>query len=168
MLNDELKKNPFQVPDNYFESLSLRMQENRLLNGELKSNPFQIPENYFELLPLRILNRLSGHERRGIFTVLRPRLALSGGFGIAAALIGISLFSYFGLYNNKSGDLNTNAHNVVYISGEQGRQATAYNRNAAINFSYKFADKKKIDKDAIMNYLAVENININDVISARY
>lgn len=50
------KKNIFQVPENYFEELSIKIEQRTqsITENLLKENIFQVPENYFEELSGKI------------------------------------------------------------------------------------------------------------------
>ena len=55
------KKNIFQVPENYFEDLSAKIEQRTqsVVENLPKENIFKVPENYFEDLESKILARTS-------------------------------------------------------------------------------------------------------------
>ena len=59
------KKNIFQVPENYFEDLSTKIEQRTQSMGENlpKENIFKVPENYFEDLESKILARTSEEDK---------------------------------------------------------------------------------------------------------
>ena len=136
-----------------------------MLNDELKRNPFQVPENYFDLLATKIQDKcLSERERRSLFSARKPRLALAGGFA-AVALLAIAFFSYLGANDNAR---NLAIRNATYVSGEYGMQTSYPYNSRSRGFSYAFAGNKKIDEDIMIKHLALGNVNLNDIVSARY
>lgn len=133
-----------------------------MLIDDFKKNPFKVPDSYFDTLPMKVQDKcLQTNASRGFFASLKPRLAIAGGFG-TAALVVAGLFSYFGSGGSIHGAGNS-YDNAAYSGLSQETYPQTTN-----DFSYKFADNKKIDEDAIIKYLALENININDIVSARY
>ncbi len=57
--NELLKQNPFQVPEDYFETCRIRLEEKILSSS---SNPFTIPEDYFETNKIKLYNTLSSNN----------------------------------------------------------------------------------------------------------
>lgn len=62
-LNDLKKQRTFQVPNDYFATLSSRLTENAIgdndqsLKAIAGATPYQVPENYFNDLPVQILQQ---------------------------------------------------------------------------------------------------------------
>ena len=139
-----------------------------MLNDELKRNPFQVPEDYFELLTTRIQGKcLSESVHRNIFSMWKPRLAFAGGIA-AVLLLAISLFSYLGT-DNKAHNLNAAIRNAVYDMSEKHGTHVSYPYNSrSRGFSYVFAGNRKIDEDAMIKHLALGSVNLNEIVSARY
>ncbi|MDR2562741.1 MAG: hypothetical protein LBC98_02230 [Prevotellaceae bacterium] len=111
-------------------------------------------------------NCQSKSEPRSIFSVWKPRLAFAGGIA-AVILLSISFFSYFGA-DNKASSLDAAIRNAVYVSDGYGLQVSYPYNSRSRGFSYVFAGNKKIDEDIMIKHLALRNVNLNDIVSARY
>src|SRR5437764_940692 len=80
-------KNPFSVPDGYFDSLPHKIMDKIAASPALEeisiSNPFSVPEHYFEQLPLQIISRIEANKKQkvsiaAVFShVLRPKYSVS-------------------------------------------------------------------------------------------
>ena len=89
------KKNIFQVPENYFEDLSAKIEQRTQSKIENlpKENIFKVPENYFKDLESKIIVRMSeGATIVPLFTWSAKRTWAS-----AAACSAIAILGYFTL-----------------------------------------------------------------------
>ena len=89
------KKNIFQVPENYFEDLSAKIEQRTqsVVENLPKENIFKVPENYFEDLESKILARTSEETKIiPLFTWSAKRTWAS-----VAACSAIAIMGYFTL-----------------------------------------------------------------------
>ena len=89
------KKNIFQVPGNYFEDLSAKIEQRTqsVVENLPKENIFKVPENYFENLESQILARTSEETKIiPLFTWSAKRTWAS-----VAACSAIAILGYFTL-----------------------------------------------------------------------
>jgi hypothetical protein len=63
-----------------------------MLNDELKKNPFAIPDSYFESLPSRVQDRCIAAKKRPGYGFI-PRLAWAGGVVILVLALFLSYFN---------------------------------------------------------------------------
>jgi hypothetical protein len=92
-LNSELQHNPFVVPENYFETFSIR--KSIALNSELKRNVFTVPEGYFDTLQERITAAVINAKRLSSvlrWQPLRAQLAFAASFALLIS-VGYGVFS---------------------------------------------------------------------------
>ncbi len=127
-----------------------------------QGNPFKVPENYFEELNSRIISSTSENQDKkkpGLYMRLRPFLAIAASVAFLAILsyAGTKLFSHHNEAVSLSGipveeypetilneiDLLTLEENAV-VSGIQGLESS-------------------LDKKDIVDYLMLENIDINEI-----
>ena len=143
--------------------------------NELNKNPFFVPENYFDRLPTQVQDRCATNQTKvnpGIWAAIKPRLAYVAGFG-ALALLAYGGFSFIVNNNTK---LNTIANNKTeqikklpisansFINSNAKSYADFIN-NSPIHIVNDKETKSKMDIDEdIMNYLAAENISIEDIL----
>ena len=89
------KKNIFQIPENYFEDLSAKIEQRTqsVVENLPKENIFKVPENYFENLESQILARTSEETKIiPLFTWSAKRTWAS-----VAACSAIAILGYFTL-----------------------------------------------------------------------
>ena len=135
------EKNPFQVPESYFEELQgiIKDRISALPENEKPSsiNPFVIPNGYFEKLPAAISDKVLSTERNGRITFLYPRIK----YVLAAAivLIAIGLIYMANFQTKESEQLQLTAEEL---------------KNSTIIYS--------IDEDIIVDVLASQNIKKSD------
>ena len=119
-----------------------------MLNNELKKNPFVTPESYFDRLPSIIQDKSIEHKRRPVFGLV-PKLAFAGGGLMTLAL---TLFLTF-LYNSGTESVPSSSPKII-ISDDIKLRMEEIRKQGLI--------------DAKANYLAVRNVNPNDILSAKY
>jgi hypothetical protein len=126
-------------------------------------NPFRVPEKYFEEVNRKIISATSGHtreiEKRGFYDRFRPYLLTAAsvtGF-IILGYSAVKLLSHDRLTSLVS-DVNNNDPNELYINDID---ILSLEENAALlGLSDEGAD---INKSDIINYLLLENIEINEI-----
>ncbi len=132
--------------------------------GEIeKKNPFKVPDNYFEDLNKRILEVTVGSEyvkpEKGIVRKLRPYFAVAASIAVLVAL-GYTAIWFSG--NNRQelvfpdmslSELPDNYLNDIDI-------LTLEENVASSGF---FEENSGVDNDDIIDYLVLENIDIYDI-----
>jgi hypothetical protein len=63
-----------------------------MLNNELKKNPFAVPNSYFDNLPSRVQDKCIAAKKSTVHGFI-PKLALSGGIAVLALVFFLSYFS---------------------------------------------------------------------------
>ncbi len=160
-LNNELKQNPFAVPDNYFEGFVVK--KSIALNDELRQNPFAVPEGYFETLQEHIVERVVEAKVQPSLSrwqPLRAQLAFALSFVLLVA-VGYGTFSL--LFQPKTQDrvVHENYAEIApaYLSNMVDEHTLLY---AVANDSEPQASQE-ISDDDIIQYLANANVSINDI-----
>jgi hypothetical protein len=129
------------------------MLNNELLNNELRKNPFAVPDKYFDDLPSRVQDKCI-MAKRSPASGLIPKLAWSGGVVILA----LALFLSYLNFNNMS-------------FKKQNSEPLIVNGNAVNNIEKTVDSHRnylKSHRDAVVDYLALRNVNLNDYLTARY
>lgn len=144
-----------------------------MLRDELNKNPFIVPENYFDRLPAQVQQRFTSQQKASLWsTTLKPRLAYVAGLGALALFTygGISLIernngSNTNMAANRRTPLNHNS--FINNNAKTYAQFTNDESNPLIhivnNNSTPSNDNKTMD-DAIIDYLAIENISADDIL----
>jgi hypothetical protein len=128
-----------------------------------EGNPFKVPENYFEEMNSRIISSTvenqDGNKKQGFYVMLRPFLAIAASVAVLAILsyTGIKLFSP----RNESLSLSripveeyseTILNEIDLLTLEENAVMTGMPGLGPI-----------IDKKDIIDYLLLENIDINEI-----
>lgn len=133
------------------------------LNEIPDKNPFKVPVNYFEEVNRKILSATSGYDHEvkkiGFYKRLRPYLAL------AAAVAGFIIISYGAVKLVTHEKANTQLSGVMVEENTANYindiDLPALEENAA---SLGIEDEGlEISKKDIIDYLLLENIEINDI-----
>ncbi|MDR1581996.1 MAG: hypothetical protein LBS55_01855 [Prevotellaceae bacterium] len=69
------------------------MLNNELLNSELRKNPFAVPDKYFDDLPSKVQDKCVMSKRSPVYGLI-PKLAWSGGIAILAFTLFLSYFNF--------------------------------------------------------------------------
>lgn len=136
------------------------MEKNRNIPGE---NPFKVPEDYFKELNRKIIAETTGEKsagsRIGLIRRLRPYLA------VAASVAGLIILSYAGIkiFNRVNNDKG-----ILYYASEENPGLVLYEIDLLTleekAFGGDLSDKGSgADSKAIIDYLVLENIDINDI-----
>jgi hypothetical protein len=125
-----------------------------MLNNELKKNPFVVPDNYFDNLPSRVQDRCIMAKKRPAFGFI-PKLAWAG--GITILLLALFL-SYFNNFSNTSKEQQNPDARTVGIE----------NKDIAPEVAGSHENYLKSRRDAVVDYLAVRNVNLNDYLATKY
>jgi hypothetical protein len=133
------------------------------LNDIQKKNPFKVPENYFENLTDRIISQTSAIEtspqKQSIIRRLRPFIAAAASVAVLAA-IGYTAFYFAG---NGRRSLSSEAaisdrYSTMYLNDID---ITTLEDNVEENES--FIEIPDISRNEIIDYLISEDINILDI-----
>jgi len=133
------------------------------LNEIPDNNPFKVPENYFEEVNSKIISTTSGYNQEvrkiGLYNRFRPY------FLIAASVTGFILLDYAavkmltpGLINSQESEVMFEEYPELYINDIE---IVTLEENAAILFLSK--EVPDVNKTDIIDYLLLENIEINDI-----
>ncbi|MDR1887301.1 MAG: hypothetical protein LBQ70_05230 [Prevotellaceae bacterium] len=122
-----------------------------MLDNELKKNPFAVPDNYFDGLPSKIQEKRTAAKKRPEFGFI-PRLAWAGGIMVLALALFMSYFGNISLFKQQAPDVQT-----VSAEQEDVASGSAFRKNAL-----------KINRNAMADYLAVQNVSLNDYFASRY
>ncbi|MDX9904495.1 MAG: hypothetical protein RB288_10515 [Bacteroidales bacterium] len=162
------------------------------LNDNIKnSNPFKVPEGYFETLTDRTMSAITGSikEEKAAATVDAPvrRLNLRPFLALAAAIVGFALLTTFTVRLVSGGmergadelngslyaDLEAEQFDIYMLEGElieavyyeeaaQGGSGGTLSEGTA-SASGDPATGEEISADAIIDYLLMEDVDINDI-----
>ena len=146
---DADSKNPFRLPENYFEQFSedlqIRLSEEKLKEKFGKKNPFYIPENYFESLNYKFEN-LKQLRKINIFSIfIKTSVSIAAGFILFFALRTF-------IFNNHDSSKNTASQSI---------SADSLKQNIVESDFYE-----DIDENTIVSFIT-EPENITDTVSVR-
>lgn len=164
-------KNPFRLPENYFDTLSDELQC-RIAEEKLKSkfgnkNPFTIPENYFENSDKHSFNKKHNFTyRKNQFSIL-----LKTSISIAAGVVlFIGLRTLF-FENNTSKTNFTNVSNFGDSSNNLALDNEIYediDENTIVSFISEtkdtVSDTTQISDDELIEYVA-DNTTYSDLLA---
>jgi len=126
-------------------------------------NPFKVPENYFEEVNRKIISATAGYEheikKTGIYTRFRPYLLAAASVAVFI-IIGYSaiMLSTHNRTYHKIAEVPYEEYSDIYLN-EIDLHSLEENLGADI-LSEELPD---VSKTEIINYLMVENIEINDI-----
>ncbi|MDR2802369.1 MAG: hypothetical protein LBB31_04035 [Prevotellaceae bacterium] len=163
-LNSELQHNPFVVPENYFETFTVR--KSVALNSELKQNVFAVPEGYFDTLQERLSERIA-HVRQQPAVLrwqpLRSQLAFAASF---ALLISVG-YGVFSLLKPAATTLEKNYAEFIPNYLTQDIDEPALMQAVANKPKHEGSEQGPVvvemDDDAIIRYLADADVSLNDI-----
>ena len=133
------------------------------LNEIPDKNPFKVPENYFEEVNRKIISVTSGYnhevKKPGFYNRFKPYLL------IAASVTGIILLSYAALKLLTPGRINSQVSEVMFDENADPYlndiDIVTLEENAA--FLFDSEEVPDVSKAEIIDYLVLENIEINDI-----
>ena len=126
-------------------------------------NPFKVPENYFEEVNRKIISATAGNEyeikKTGFFTRFRPYLLVAASIALFI-VIGYSavMLSTHNIMYHKVTEVPYEEYSDVYLN-EIDILSIEENAEAEILSE----ELPEVSKTEIINYLMVENIEINDI-----
>ncbi len=140
-----------------------------ILENLKKDNPFQVPENYFDSLGSRISNRITANtstekQQYISFAMVKSTLVFAGGFA------GLALIIYFGvsIFFTKLGvEKNTSQNEIAFLTEysiiselDESTLIESFSKeNSEISDSLHLENNENI-----INYLVKEDIDISTII----
>jgi len=133
------------------------------LNDIPVKNPFKVPENYFEEVKSKIIFTTSGYNHKvrkiGFYDILRPY------FLIAASVTGFILLGYAAVNLLTPDRINIQISEVMFeVSPESyinDIEIITLEENST--FLFLTEEVPDVNKTDIIDYLLLENIEINDI-----
>jgi hypothetical protein len=86
------------------------MLNNELLNNELKKNPFTVPDKYFDNLPSKVQDRCVMSKRSPVYGLI-PKLAWSGGIIVLVLTLFLSYINFSNTSKQNPDTLAVNVNN---------------------------------------------------------
>ena len=126
-------------------------------------NPFKVPENYFEEVNSKIIAATSGIDRKAkevnLYDRFRPYLL------IAASVAGFIIVSYTALKLLKpvKPDMQLSEVIINELPDEYLYEIDIYSLEANAATVMPFDQMPEVDKADIIDYLLLDNIEINDI-----
>jgi hypothetical protein len=135
----------------------------KTLNEIPRENPFKVPENYFEEVNLRIIASTSGAAdkvvKTGLYHILRPYLLAAASVALLAVLSYTAIRIFIpGTREPGLTELSAEELSLSYIDEIDIR--TLENIADPEAFSNRIP---AISKPEIIDYLLLENIDLNDI-----
>ena len=133
------------------------------LNNIADKNPFKVPENYFEELNGKIISATSGYnqeiKKRGLFNRFRPYFLIAASV-TGFIILGYSAIRLLSpdRKNSLISDVQYNELNELYINDID---ILTLEENAALQILPE--EGADLNKSDIINYLLLENIEINEI-----
>ena len=126
-------------------------------------NPFKVPENYFEEVNRKIISATAGSEtetrRPGLFVRLRPYLAAAASVAVLALLSYVTVKVFFPVNDTRLvPEISMQEFSDSYLNDID---ILTLEENAdPLLFSEEMPD---VEKSEIIDYLLLENIDINEI-----
>lgn len=133
------------------------------LNDIPDKNPFRVPENYFEELNRKIISATSGYNQEvkkiGLYSRFKPY------FLIAASVTGFFLLSYTAVKLLTHNRVNSLVSEVMYEEYHEMYINEIDILSLEENMASRgfFEEVPEVSKTEIIDYLLLENIEINDI-----
>jgi hypothetical protein len=133
------------------------------LNDKQDKNPFKIPEKYFEEVNRKIISSTSGYiqktERKGFYSRFRSHLLIAASV-TGLIILGYSVVKLISSdkLNSTLSDIKNNESIELYINDID--MLTLEENAALMVLSEEEADVNKSD---IINYLLLENIEVDEI-----
>jgi hypothetical protein len=164
-LNSAFKHNPFVVPENYFETFTVR--KSIAFNNRLKESAFAVPEGYFETLQERITeSRLANAGQQPAvlrWQPVRAQLAFAASFALLIA-VGYGVVSL--LWRPAAASDKSYAEFIPsYLSQVIDEPALIH---AVVNEPKSETHEQKpvvveMDDDTLIRYLANVDVSLHDI-----
>ena len=133
------------------------------LNNRKEKNPFKVPENYFEEVNRKIISATAGYDqdikKAGLYNRFRPYLL------IAASVTGFILLSYTAVRLLTTDKSNSHISELFIENFPEllinEIDILTLEESAASFFLYE--EVPEVNQTEIIDYLLLENIEINDI-----
>jgi hypothetical protein len=126
-------------------------------------NPFRVPDNYFENFNRRIVDITSGSEEirteRGIIRKLRPYLALAASVALIVAL-GYTALYFSG---NRNSNLEFPEMTLSELPDSYLNDIDILTLEENVATIGLFQEGSGVNNEDIINYLVLENIDVYDI-----
>jgi hypothetical protein len=114
------------------------MLNNELLNSELKKNPFAVPDKYFDQLPSKVQDRCVVSKKSPVFGLI-PKLAWSGGVVVLAFTLFLSYINFNDTFikkqNPESLIVNADSGKVAPKTiGTKGNSLKSYRNDVRVEY----------------------------------
>ena len=169
--SDIKKQNCFEVPENYFESLSSSITNKCFLStsklSEIKKeNPFHVSSDYFEMLPQAIQEKIIASKNgtslsEKLIWITKPQYSVS----LVAIITVITIGAFFIYFNNpKETQTELIASNEISLNDQlSGIDESLLIETLTNNENSQGDNYKEINNDRIVNYLIENNIDITTI-----
>lgn len=132
-----------------------------------KEQPFRVPENYFDSLGVRIADRVQVQEEKKAlsfgFVQLKPLLSFAGGFAGLALIIYLAVSIFSNNIPNSKTDTGI-ADNIEYSIVSGLDEATLVENFGSETSSEADSATRSENKERIIDYLVGEDIDISTII----
>lgn len=132
------------------------------LNDTESKNPFKVPENYFEDVNRKIISSAAGTQHQGnkMGTVrkLRPMLAVAASIAVFILLSYTAMKLFLPETGSNLPEISMDEFSGTYLNDID---ILTLEQNADPSFLEKEASG--LSNDEIINYLLVENIDLNEI-----
>jgi|WetSurMetagenome_2_1015567.scaffolds.fasta_scaffold48657_3 hypothetical protein len=137
----------------------MTMEEIKNISGK---NPFKVPDNYFEEVNRKIISGTSGKvsekENIGIYRKLRPYLAVAAAVTLLAALSYSGFYFFSGKADTEVPGITLNEFSENYLN--EIDLLTLEEKAGSIE---NIGALMSLNSNEILNYFELENIDINDI-----
>ncbi len=131
-----------------------------------KKNPFKVPESYFETLAERTITvvKESDEKSADIEKGEIRRIKFTPFLALAAAIMGFAVLTsvMVRLFSGKDENMLQFSENAIY-SEAIAEEIDTYMIEDALERSDEETDKEQLPDEAIIEYLLLENIEITDI-----
>jgi hypothetical protein len=128
-----------------------------------KKNPFKVPDNYFEGLNGRILRSVSGiepaEEKKPLIRKLRPYILAAA----SVAIIAVSAITAVYLLNSGRGRTGESVITLTEFTDNYLNDIDLLTLENVVSDNISFTDLSGVNGNDIIDYLVSENINDLDI-----
>lgn len=159
------KKMPYDLPSNYFTTLSedvpSLMQEDELpaiLAEHPKTNPYEVPAGYFDTLPAQVVAKITAKQAK-VVSFNRTRWMRVAAAALVAGVIAISGLVY---YNSRPG-INPSSSPEAWIANKlkniSNHDLDSFIESADATPTEQIASTKSADISQMLNDVSVKEID---------
>lgn len=134
----------------------------KMLNNIENKNPFKVPENYFEDVNRKIISRVentqTGYKSKSILQRLRPILAVAASVAVFIFLSYAAAKLFIPETKNKLAGISIEEFSESYLN-----DIDILTLEQDVDASFLNEETSNLSSDEIINYLLVENIDYNEI-----